>query len=264
MITKKLLLLFAAVCFTLLAQAQQTLKQTELNFDLEKKIIRLEPAEISLKDGSLLKEGKYIVDFNARSTTGNIKAVLYVNMNGKIDGPMAIENVHDHIAITATFRNGVPLSFAKRTQGKLADSAYKVSDTFYELEFDNDGHFKRETRSYQGNVIYTKSLNDSGIEIEDKLKGTTTIYEGKANVIRNRSSSKNLPAGVKRIEEAFENGKLVSKQFFYQNDDKKILHPDGSYEIENNNAQLKSYSQTGKLLKTTNLHYPVGLPQVQN
>jgi hypothetical protein len=59
-----------------------------------------------------------------------------------------------------------------------------------------------------------------------------------------RSSSKDLGQGIDKQEEAFEKGKLVSKQVFYKNGDKKTIHPDGFYDIEGSNAQLRSYSKT--------------------
>jgi hypothetical protein len=179
LMNKKLLLLLSGVCFTSMASAQQVLKQTELNFDLEQKIARLEPVHISLKDSSLLKEGNYVVVFDRSSKAGDIRARIYVNGKGNIDGAMTIENSRDHISISASFQNGVPVSFFKKAQGKLTDSTYRVGEIRYEQEFDTDGLFKTETRYQNGDMIYTRSQTHSGLEIEDNLKGTRIVYEGK-------------------------------------------------------------------------------------
>lgn len=244
------------------AHAQTNIKQSDLqDFSIGKNMEKYEPQNARYKDGKMLSPGKYIVlmDEEGRSSQG-LKSIFEVNASGKIDGEMSFEMPGQSLESKALYKDDILVKIDKKINGKLIETNYFDQGIFYEKEFEENGDFKRESRSKDGKRIYSKSMNLSGWDIEDDLKGTRTFYYGKTDIIESRSSSKNLEKDATWMEEKFdEKGKLITKEIRYGDDKRKVINRDGSYEIiisTNAGDKVSQYSSKGKLLKTYIAAYP--------
>lgn len=251
--------LMAAAAF---AHAQTNIKQSDLqDFSIGKDMEKHEPQNVKYKDGKPLSPGKYIVqmDQEGRSAEG-LKSIFEVNTSGKIDGEMSFEMPDRSLESKALYKDDILVKIDKKINGKLLETSYFDQGIFYEKEFEENGDFKSESRSKDGKRIYSKSMNLSGWDIQDDIKGTRTFYYGKTDIIESRSTSRNLEKGATWMEEKFdEKGKLITKEIRYGDDKRKVINRDGSYEIiisTNEGDKVSQYSSKGKLLKTYVAAYP--------
>ncbi|MDP9962106.1 hypothetical protein [Chryseobacterium lathyri] len=251
-------LLMIAFC----AKAQISIKQSDLqDFSIGKEMEKHEPQHIRYKDGNKLAPGKYIMLMDEEGENDKtVKSLFEVNVSGNIDGEMNFEIPDKNFVVKALYKDGVLIRIDKKLNGTLIETSYFDQDIFYEKQFETNGDFKSESRAKDGTLIYSKSMNLSGWDIQDDIKGTRTFYYGKTNKIESRTSTKNLEKDATWMEEKFdEKGTLINKEIKYGEGKKKIIKKDNSYEImidTDKGYQISEYSAKGKLLKTYMAAYP--------
>jgi hypothetical protein len=59
------------------------------------------------------------------------------------------------------------------------DKIFRKGHFFYEKEYEDNGDFKRESRSLKGKQLYSKGMNLSRWDIQDELKGIREFHYGK-------------------------------------------------------------------------------------
>lgn len=242
--------------------AQTTIKQSDLqDFSVGKEMEKHQPQHARYKDGKTLAPGKYIMIMDEEgSNSVGFKSLFEVNNSGNIDGEMNLETPDKTFDVKAVYKDDILIRIDKKLNGKLIETFYFDQGIFYVKEFEPNGEFKSESRAIDGKTVYSKSMNLSGWDVEDDIKGTRTFYYGKTNTIESRTSSKNLEKDATWMEEKFdEKGILISKEIKYGEGKKKIIKKDGSYEImvdTDKGYEISEYSSKGKLLKTYIAAYP--------
>lgn len=216
---------------------------------------KVKPQNIRYQDNTTLKEGNYTLDFQ-----GEIKASFYINSLGQIDGTMSFSGLEPSMDVKMIYRNDTLVKYEKIQSGVILESAYLEKNIFYNKSSENS-QYESESRYQNGELIYSKSMNLSGWDIQDNIKGTREFYYDTSNIIQSRSTFKGLKPGIKSMEEEFDKkGKLESKVIKYENGKVKTINKDGSYEIlvpsDNGNDYIYKYSNKGKLLNKTTAVYP--------
>lgn len=244
------------------AKAQINIKQSDLlDFSIGKEMEKHEPQHIRYKDGNKLAPGKYIMLMDGEGKNDEtVKSLFEVNDSGNIDGEMNFEIPDKSSAVNAVYKDDVLIRIDKKLNGILIETSYFDQDIFFEKQFEPNGDLRSEWRAKDGTLIYSKSMNLSGWDVQDDIKGTRTFYYGKTNKVESRTSSKNLEKDATWMEEKFdEKGILISKEIKYGESKKKIIKKDGSYEITvdtDKGYEISEYSSKGKLLKTYIDAYP--------
>jgi hypothetical protein len=260
---KLTLCIFSLLAATLCVKAQTNIKQSDLkDFSIGKEMEKHEPQYTRYKNGNKLAPGKYIMEMDEEGHNDEkVTSLFEVNGSGNIDGEMNFELPDKNFVVKAVYKDDVLIRIDKKLKGILIGTSYFDQGIFYEKEFETNGDFKSESRARDGKVIYSKSMNLSGWDVQDDTAGTRTFYYGKTNTMESRTSEKNLEKEATWMEEKFDTkGTLISKEIKYGEAKKKIIKKDGSYEImtdTDKGYQISEYSAKGKLLKSYVAAYPV-------
>lgn len=243
-------------------KAQTTIKQSDLqDFSIGKEMEKHQPQHARYKDGKTLAPGKYIMIMDEEgSNSEGLKSLFEVNNSGNIDGEINLDAPDKNFVVKGWYKDDILIRIDKKLNGTLIETSYFDKGIFYEKQFEANGDFKSESRAIDGKIVYSKSMNLSGWDVEDDTKGTRTFYYGKTNTIESRTSTKNLEKEATSMEEKFdEKGKLISKEIKYGLGKSKIIKKDGSYEVmidTDKGYKVSEYSAKGKLLKTYVAAYP--------
>jgi len=257
---RKLLFLF----FALLCQksfAQVIVEGKDIQFDTHHLDELGKELLIRKNDTSLLAPDKYVCNYTKRDKTYPITFVI--NSVGKPHGAVDCEGIFKTLV-----DNGTIYRYERYQPGdhQLREEGFLHGDTAVVKHYNRYGQLRSEYWRLRDEIIYdyncsyddaTDSL--ASCTLNDEVRGLYIHYR-KGGQVASKSITKNLPNGVRRQTEEFdENGKLSEKKIEYDSGKIKTISSNGSYTItteKEGGQNIEEYSKEGKLIRRYFAAYP--------
>ncbi len=209
---------------------------------------------------SSLPPGRYTCNYQKKSNTYPIH--FTINAAGRPDGVVDCPG-----SFKTWVRDGVIYRYEQyyRETGAVAEEIYAGGDTITTVRYTGDGRTKAKNIKVARESIYEHNCgyddaSGPGVHCQttDYTAGLYVVSEN--GVVRERSRTKGLPAGISSQKEEFlANGKLDVKTIVYADGRTKTVARDGSYTIRRNTESgeiVEQYSKGGKLIESHRAIYP--------
>ncbi len=254
-----ILLFFILGCTPAFSQIQITEKDIQLNLfhlsNIGKELI------IKKNDTAILAPSKYSCNYTQR---GKNRIVLFeINDAGKPVGVVDVDG-----KLKAFVKNGIIYRYESyhEDRDQLVVESFMRGDTIIWKMYNKHNQLRAENWTIDEKTVYAFECDcdyeTDTIEscmLNDDVHGLYVQY-GKSGQIISKKTTKNLPNGViKQLEDYDEGGKLLLTAIYYDDESSKITYTNGEYIISKPTAEgdyIEEYSKEGKLIEKYTRQYP--------